>query len=55
MRVGVVSQDVFLFNDTIRANITYAVPNATQEEIEEAAIQAMPMILSRDYQKDMTA
>jgi ABC-type multidrug transport system fused ATPase/permease subunit len=38
--IGVVSQDVFLFNDTIRANITYAMPEATQEEVQEAAHQA---------------
>jgi len=39
-RIGVVSQDVFLFNDTIRANIAYAKPEATQEEIESAARKA---------------
>jgi ATP-binding cassette, subfamily B, bacterial MsbA len=39
-RIGVVSQDIFLFNDTVRANIAYAVPNATQEEIEKVAHQA---------------
>lgn len=35
--VGVVLQDVFLFNATIRENLAYARPAATQEEIERAA------------------
>jgi ATP-binding cassette subfamily B protein len=35
--VGVVLQDVFLFNATIRENIAYGKPGATQEEIEGAA------------------
>jgi ABC-type multidrug transport system fused ATPase/permease subunit len=39
-RVGVVSQDVFLFNDTVHANIAFAKPEATQEEIEAAARKA---------------
>lgn len=35
--LGMVSQDTVLFHDTIRANIAYARPDATQEEVEEAA------------------
>jgi ABC-type transport system involved in Fe-S cluster assembly fused permease/ATPase subunit len=35
--IGVVPQDTVLFNDTIRYNLSYAKPNATQAEIEEAA------------------
>lgn len=35
--VGVVSQDIFLFNDTIRHNIAFADPQATDEQIKEAA------------------
>jgi ABC-type multidrug transport system fused ATPase/permease subunit len=35
--VGVVLQDVFLFTATIRDNIAYGKPDATQEEIEAAA------------------
>ncbi len=38
--VGVVSQDTFFFHDTVRANIAFAKPNATKEEIEYAAKQA---------------
>jgi ATP-binding cassette subfamily B protein len=35
--VGIVMQDVFLFNGTIRENIAYGRPEATDEEIIEAA------------------
>jgi len=35
--VGVVPQDTVLFNDTIRYNIAYGRPEATEEEIIEAA------------------
>ncbi len=35
--IGVVSQDVILFNDTVRANIAFGRPDATEEEIQEAA------------------
>lgn len=35
--IAVVFQDVYLFDDTIRANIAMAAPDATQEEIEAAA------------------
>jgi ATP-binding cassette subfamily B protein len=35
--IGVVLQDPLLFNDTIRNNIAYGYPEATQEEIEAAA------------------
>jgi subfamily B ATP-binding cassette protein MsbA len=38
--IGIVSQDAILFNDTIANNIAYGCPNATHEEIVEAAIQA---------------
>lgn len=48
--IGVVLQDPLLFNDTIRNNIAYGKPEASQAEIENAAraanahnfIQAMP-------------
>jgi ATP-binding cassette subfamily B protein len=35
--VGVVLQDPLLFNDTIRSNIAYGKPSATQTEVEAAA------------------
>lgn len=34
--VGVVTQDAYLFHDTIRVNLTYARPDATEEELIEA-------------------
>ena len=35
--IGIVQQDVFLFADTIRENIRYGRPDATDEEVEAAA------------------
>ncbi|MGO4630750.1 ABC transporter ATP-binding protein [Streptomyces sp. 2RAF24] len=35
--VGLVPEDSFLFSETVRANIAYGVPDATQEQIETAA------------------
>ena len=39
-QIGVLQQDVFIFADTIRENIRYGRPNATDEEIIEAAKRA---------------
>ncbi len=39
-RIALVTQEPFLFDDTIRANIAYARPDATDAEIEEAARRA---------------
>ena len=39
-RVGIVSQETVLFNDTIRGNIAFGSPDATDEEIEQAARMA---------------
>jgi subfamily B ATP-binding cassette protein MsbA len=36
-QIALVTQEPFLFDDTIRANIAYARPDATQAEIEQAA------------------
>jgi ABC-type multidrug transport system fused ATPase/permease subunit len=36
-QVGIVLQDVFIFSDTIRNNIAYGKPDATDEEIHAAA------------------
>ena len=38
--LGIVPQDVVLFNDTIRQNILYGRPEATQSELEHAAQSA---------------
>ncbi|WP_406147436.1 ABC transporter ATP-binding protein [Streptomyces anulatus] len=35
--IGLVPEDSFLFSDTIRANIAYGLPDATREQIEQAA------------------
>ena len=48
--IGLVQQDVFLFSDTIYNNIAFGRPEASEEEIKEAArlaaasnfIEAMP-------------
>jgi subfamily B ATP-binding cassette protein MsbA len=39
-RIALVTQEPFLFDDTIRANIAYARPEATQAEVEFAARSA---------------
>jgi ATP-binding cassette subfamily B protein len=39
-KMAVVLQDPLLFNDTVRNNIAYAKPDATQQEIEAAAAAA---------------
>jgi subfamily B ATP-binding cassette protein MsbA len=38
--MGVVSQDTFLFNDSVRNNIAYACPNVTDDQIVDAAKRA---------------
>ena len=35
--IGVVQQDVYLFSGSVRENIAYGLPNATNEQIKEAA------------------
>ena len=35
--IGMVSQEPYLFHDTIRANLRYGAPEATDQQIEEAA------------------
>lgn len=40
-RIAVVTQDVILFNDTIRANIAYGDPSASPEAIQRAAKAAL--------------
>ena len=38
--IGIVQQDVFLFADTIRENIRYGNPEATEEQVRDAAMKA---------------
>ncbi len=38
--IGIIQQDVFLFADTVRENIRYGRPGATDEEVARAAILA---------------
>ncbi len=38
--IGIVSQETYLFNGTIRENLLYAKPNATEEELIEACKKA---------------
>jgi len=40
LKMGMVTQDTFLFNDTVAANIAYGRPTAPQADIERAARQA---------------
>ena len=39
-QIGIVQQDIFLFAGTIRENIAYGKPNASDEEIQQAAKRA---------------
>ena len=39
-QIGIVQQDVFLFAGSVRENIAYAKPNATEQEITQAAKRA---------------
>jgi subfamily B ATP-binding cassette protein MsbA len=38
--LGIVSQETILFHDTVQANIAYGTPNATEEQIQRAAVAA---------------
>lgn len=57
--IGIVQQDVYLFNGTIFDNIAYGKPNATLEEVIEAAKLANAhefiMSLSDQYNSDIGA
>ena len=46
-----VSQDVILFDDTIKNNIAYARDNASDSEIENACKFAAVTNLLKNYQK----
>jgi ATP-binding cassette subfamily B protein len=45
-KIGIVTQDAHLFHDTIRANLLYAKPGATDDEIKEAlkSAQILPLV-----------
>lgn len=45
-RVGVVTQEAHLFHDTIRTNLLYARPEATEDQLREAlrAAQVLPVV-----------
>jgi ATP-binding cassette subfamily B protein len=47
-QIGVVYQEPYIFNDTVRANIAYGCPNATMAEIEAAARAAHAHEFIRD-------
>lgn len=53
-QIGVVFEDAFLFSDTVRANITYGRPDATDAEIEAAAraAEAHEFIMKLPYGYD---
>jgi ATP-binding cassette subfamily B protein len=46
--VGVVTQDAHMFHETIRSNLSYARPNATDEELRDAlrGAQILPLVES---------
>jgi ATP-binding cassette, subfamily B, bacterial len=46
--IGVVTQDAHLFHDTVRANLLYAQPEATEDELREAlrGAQILPLLES---------
>lgn len=52
-QLGIVTQETFLFHDTIRANLLYARPDATQAQVEAACkaanIHAMIAALPKGY------
>ncbi len=39
-QIGIVAQETFLFNDSVKANIAYGLPQARQDDIETAARRA---------------
>lgn len=47
-QIGVVTQEVVLFKGTIRDNIAYGNPSATNQQIEQAAEQARAMSIIND-------
>ncbi len=52
--IGVVAQDTYLFNDTIRGNLLLARPEATDSEIEQVLAQAQLSDFIRQLPKGLT-
>ncbi|MHB8572839.1 MAG: ABC transporter ATP-binding protein [Candidatus Dormibacteria bacterium] len=52
-QVGVVLSDPFLFNDTVRANILFGRPDATDAEVEAAAAIPGVLEIARDLPKGL--
>lgn len=52
-RIGVVTQDAHLFHDTIRANLVYAKPDATDAEITDALRAAQILALTTSLPKGL--
>jgi ATP-binding cassette, subfamily B, bacterial MsbA len=50
-QIGVVTQEIVLFNDTIRNNIAYGLPGVSQKEVEAAGQAA----LAHDFIMDLSA
>lgn len=49
-KIAVVSQDTFIFNDTVQANIAYGAPDASFEQIVDAAEKANALEFIEDMQ-----
>ncbi len=49
-QIGIVPQETFLFSDTVRNNIAFGKPDATQEEVEAAARAAQAHAFIADMQ-----
>ncbi|WMN07768.1 ABC transporter transmembrane domain-containing protein [Marivirga arenosa] len=47
--IGIVPQEIILFGGTIRENIAYGKPNATEEEVIEAAEKANAWMFIKDF------
>ena len=52
--IGIITRETYLFNDTMRTNLLYGKPDATQSEIEEAAKAANIHDFTLDVLYNMT-
>jgi ATP-binding cassette subfamily B protein len=52
-RIGIVTQDSHMFHDTIRNNLLYAKPDATEAELEKALEDAQILPLIRSFPKGL--